>query len=51
MGKAVVPCSSYGYGRVLKDDLPNESWKSALWKDGIGAIDEHLNGFRQGRWF
>ena len=37
----------YGYGRVLKDDLPNESWKSALWKDGIGAIDEHLNGFRQ----
>ncbi|MGN1353791.1 MAG: glycoside hydrolase family 3 C-terminal domain-containing protein, partial [Alloprevotella sp.] len=37
----------YGYGRVLKDDLPNASWKTALWKDGIGAIDEHLNGFRQ----
>lgn len=37
----------YGYGRVLKDDLPQESWKSMLWKDGMGAIDEHLNGFRQ----
>ena len=37
----------YGYGRVLKDDLPNESWKQQLWKDGIGAIDEHLNGFQQ----
>lgn len=37
----------YGYGRVLKDDLPQESWKSMLWKDGMGAIDEHLNGFQQ----
>ncbi len=37
----------YGYKRVLKDDLPNEQWKTALWKDGIGAIDEHLNGFQQ----
>lgn len=37
----------YGYGRVLKDDLPNETWKEQLWKDGIGAIDEHLNGFQQ----
>ena len=37
----------YGYGRVLKDDLPNESWKQQLWKDGMGAIDEHLNGFQQ----
>lgn len=37
----------YGYGRVLKDDLPNESWKKELWKDGVGNIDEHLNGFRQ----
>lgn len=37
----------YGYGRVLKDDLPTPEWKTALWKDGIGAIDEHLNGFRQ----
>lgn len=37
----------YGYGRVLKDDLPNEGWKEELWKDGMGAIDEHLNGFQQ----
>lgn len=37
----------YGYQRVLKDDLPTSEWKQALWKDGIGAIDEHLNGFRQ----
>lgn len=37
----------YGYGRVLKDDLPTPEWKQSLWKDGIGAIDEHLNGFRQ----
>ena len=37
----------YGYGRVLKDDLPTPEWKKALWKDGIGAIDEHLNGFKQ----
>ena len=37
----------YGYKRVLKDDLPKEEWKSKLWKDGIGAIDEHLNGFQQ----
>jgi beta-glucosidase len=37
----------YGYGRVLEDDLPTPEWKNRLWKDGIGAIDEHLNGFRQ----
>lgn len=37
----------YGYKRVLKDDLPTPEWKQMLWKDGIGAIDEHLNGFRQ----
>lgn len=37
----------YGYKRVLKDDLPTPEWKSLLWKDGIGAIDEHLNGFQQ----
>ena len=32
----------YGYKRVLKDDLPTPEWKQMLWKDGIGAIDEHL---------
>lgn len=37
----------YGYKRVLKDDLPNETWKTMIWKDGVGAIDEHLNGFEQ----
>ena len=37
----------YGYKRVLKDALPTPEWKQMLWKDGIGAIDEHLNGFQQ----
>ncbi len=34
----------YGYGRVLKDELPTAKWKQAIWKDGIANIDEHLNG-------
>jgi beta-glucosidase len=33
----------YGYHRVLPDALPNEEWKSRIYKDGIGNIDEHLN--------
>jgi len=37
----------YGYKRVLADALPTERWKTMLWKDGVGAIDEHLNGFEQ----
>ena len=37
----------YGYKRVLKDALPTPEWKQMLWKDGIGAIDEHLTGFQQ----
>lgn len=37
----------YGYKRVLQDDLPTSEWENKLWKDGIGAIDEHLNGFQQ----
>ena len=37
----------YGYQRVLDDELPTAEWKNKLWKDGMGAIDEHLNGFRQ----
>lgn len=37
----------YGYKRVLADDLPTPEWKNKLWKDGMGAIDEHLNGFQQ----
>ena len=35
----------YGYRRVLRDQLPTPEWKNKLWKDGIGAIDEHLNSF------
>lgn len=35
----------YGYRRVLSDDLPTPEWKEKLWKDGLGALDEHLNGF------
>lgn len=34
----------YGFPRVLKDELPTEAWQTALWKDGIGNIDEHANG-------
>jgi beta-glucosidase len=34
----------YGFPRVLKDELPTEAWKTSMWKDGIGNIDEHLNG-------
>lgn len=37
----------YGYRRVLADPLPTPEWKTKLWKDGMGAIDEHLNGFYQ----
>ncbi len=33
----------YGYGRVLKDELPNSKWDTKIWKDGIANIDEHLN--------
>lgn len=33
----------YGFGRVLKDELPTSQWKNAFWKDGIANIDEHLN--------
>ena len=33
----------YGYGRVLKDELPTDKWKTKIWKDGIANIDEHLN--------
>ena len=36
----------YGYKRVLQDEQPTPEWKDKLWKDGIGAIDEQLNGFR-----
>lgn len=34
----------YGLGRVLKDALPQNNWKTEVWKDGIGNIDEEHNG-------
>ncbi|TKG94911.1 beta-glucosidase [Puteibacter caeruleilacunae] len=36
----------YGYGAVLKDELPTPEWKNEAWKDGIGNIDEQLTGLR-----
>jgi beta-glucosidase len=33
----------YGYGRVLKDEMPTPEWKNQIWKDGIANIDEELN--------
>jgi len=39
----------YGYSRVLPDELPTPAWKTAVWKDGIANIDEHLNGVYGGR--
>jgi beta-glucosidase len=33
----------YGYKRVLKQEMPAESWKHEVWKDGIANIDEELN--------
>lgn len=33
----------YGYKRVLKEEMPAESWKHEIWKDGIANIDEELN--------
>ena len=34
----------YGFPRVLRDELPTPAWDTAFWKDGIGNIDEHMNG-------
>jgi beta-glucosidase len=33
----------YGYGRVLKDEMPTANWKKEIWKDGIANIDEELS--------
>lgn len=33
----------YGYGRVLKDEMPTPDWKNSIWKDGIANMDEALN--------
>ncbi|NDV81768.1 glycoside hydrolase family 3 N-terminal domain-containing protein [Bacteroides sp. 51] len=42
--KTVQMVTLYGSGRVLKDPLPTPEWKTSLWKDGIGNIDEQHNG-------
>ena len=42
--KTAQMATLYGYGRVMKDELPTPAWKQAIWKDGIANIDEHLNG-------
>lgn len=34
----------YGFGRVLEDEIPTKEWPNKIWKDGIGNIDEQLNG-------
>ncbi|MBP6797823.1 MAG: glycoside hydrolase family 3 C-terminal domain-containing protein [Luteimonas sp.] len=47
--KTVQLATLYGYGRVLEDPLPTLRWKRALWKDGIGNIDEMHNGFGGGK--
>jgi beta-glucosidase len=38
----------YGFGRVLRDELPTVEWKQKIWKDGIGNIDEMHNGWGRG---
>ncbi|MBV7530082.1 glycoside hydrolase family 3 N-terminal domain-containing protein [Chitinophaga sp. sic0106] len=39
----------YGYGRVLKDEMPTPEWKKQVWKDGIANIDEELNSVANNR--
>ena len=34
----------YGYKRVLKKPVPDETWETRVWKDGVANIDEHGNG-------
>ncbi|MDT4966088.1 MAG: beta-glucosidase [Acidobacteriota bacterium] len=43
--KTCQTATLYGYGRVLKDQLPTPDWRKKIWKDGIANIDEHLNGW------
>lgn len=42
--KTMQMVTLYGYPRVLKDELPTPEWRTALWRDGIGNVDEHMNG-------
>lgn len=41
--KSCQMATLYGYGRVLKDEMPTANWKNEIWKDGIANIDENLN--------
>ncbi len=41
--KSCQMATLYGYGRVLKDEMPTADWKKQIWKDGIANIDEELN--------
>lgn len=41
--KTCQTATLYGYGRVLKDEMPTVEWKTKIWKDGIANIDEELN--------
>ena len=41
--KSCQMATLYGYGRVLKDEMPTPDWKKEIWKDGIANIDEELN--------
>lgn len=45
--KTCQTATLYGFGRVLKDELPSDKWKKELWIDGIANIDEHLNGLNR----
>lgn len=40
--KSCQMATLYGSGRVLKDALPQDNWKTEVWKDGIGNIDENI---------
>jgi beta-glucosidase len=41
--KSCQMATLYGYGRVLKDEMPTANWKNEIWKDGIANIDEELS--------
>lgn len=41
--KSCQMATLYGYGRVLKDEMPTPNWKNEVWKDGIANIDENLS--------
>ncbi len=50
--KTAQCCTLYGFSSgVLKDELPQESWKTSIWKDGIANIDEHINKGRGKQWW